>query len=92
MRHRRTAFALVLVLGLTSLPFPARAHEEEGSMSGREAPDQQGKQVRGDMKQETGAKRETKKENVTDQGTPGAHHDGHGGHNDSHEQMEEGSH
>ena len=45
MRHWRTAFAVVLTLGLVSMPFPAHAQEEEGSMSGQEAPDMQGKQV-----------------------------------------------
>ena len=92
MRHWRTSFALILVLGLASMPFTAHAHEEEGSMSGQETHDIQGKQVRGGMKQETGAKGEARKENVTDHGIPGAHHDSHGGHNDSHEQREEGSH
>ncbi len=92
MRHRRTAFALVLTLGLASLPFPARAHEEEGSMSGQGAHDTQGKQGRRSLKQETSAKGEAKKANVTDHGTPGAHHASPGGHNDSHEQREEGSH
>lgn len=92
MRHWRTAFAAVLTLGLASIPFPAHAHAEEGSMGGQEAHDMQGKQIRGGMKQEASAKSEAKKENVTDQGTPGAHHDSHGGHNESHEQMEEGSH
>lgn len=92
MRHRRTAFALVLVLGLTNMPFPAHAHAEEGSMSGQEAHDLQGKQGRRSLTQETDAKDEAKKENVTDHGTPGAHHASPGGHNDSHEQREEGSH
>ncbi len=92
MRHRSTAVTLVLTLGLASLPFPAHAQEEAGSMSGQQAHDQQGKQVRGDMQQETGAKREAKKEHATEQGTPETHHDRHGGHNDRHEQVEEGSH
>ena len=92
MRHWRTAFAVVLTLGLASMPFPAHAHEEEGSMSGQEAHDMQGKQVRGDMKQETGAKGTATKENVTDHGTPRAYPGSHDGHDESHEQMEEGSH
>ncbi|HEV8716451.1 MAG TPA: hypothetical protein VGX03_26975 [Candidatus Binatia bacterium] len=91
MRRWRTAFAIVLVLGLTSLPFPAHA-QKEGSRSGQEAHDQQGKQVRGDMQQETGAKREAKKDHVMEQRAPETHHDRHGGHHDRHEQAEEGSH
>lgn len=92
MRHRRTTFALVLTLGLASIPFTAHAHAEEGSMSGQEAHDLQGKQGRRSLTQETGAKGEAKKENVTDQGAPGTPHDNHGGHDNSHELMEEGSH
>ncbi len=91
MRHWRTAFALVLVLGLAGIPFPAHAQEEEGSMSGQEAHDLQDKQIREGKKQEIGVKDETKRETVTDQGTPETHHDSHG-ERDSHEQREEGSH
>lgn len=90
MRYRRTALALVLTLGLASIPFPAHA-QEEGSMSGQDTRDIQGKQIREGKKQEAGAKDKAKKENAADQGTPGAHHESRGEH-DSHEQTKEGSH
>ncbi len=92
MRYWRTVLALVLTLGLASIPYTAHADAEEGSMSEQETRDMQGKQIRGGMKEETGAKDEAKKETAADQGTSGAYHDSRGGHNDSHEQVEEGSH
>lgn len=92
MRRWSIAFAIVLGLGLTSLPFPVRAQAEEGSRSGQETHDQHGKQVRGKMRQETGAKREAQKDHGTEQGAAETRHDRQGGHNDHQEQVEEGSH
>jgi hypothetical protein len=92
MRRWSIAFAIVFVLGLTSLPFPVRAQAEEGSRSGQEAHDQHGKQVRGERQQETSTKGEAKKDHGTEQGAPETHHDRQGGHNDRHERVEEGSH
>ena len=92
MRRWSIAFAIVLVLGLTSLPVPAHAQAEAGSMSEQETHDQHGKQVRGDGRQETGAQREAQKDHGTEQGAAETHHDPHGGHNDRQEQVDEGSH
>lgn len=92
MRRWSIAFAIVLGLGLTSLSFPAHAQAEEGARSGQAAHDQQGKQGRGNRNQETGAKREAKKDHGTEQGTPETHPARQGGHHDRPEQVEEGSH
>lgn len=92
MRHWRTVLALVLTLGLASIPYTTHADAEEGSMSEQEAHDMQGRQIHGGTEEKTGAKDEAKKETTAHQATSGAHHDSRGGHNDSHEQVEEGSH
>ena len=94
MRNRRMALATALILGLVTLPLAVRAHDEEqGEGDHKTHHAAHSTHAHEGMKKEVKAKGGAKKTDTAAEGGAAAdHHDGHGMHEGSLGDLEEGSH